>query len=78
MPEEKQIVTIGMYGGCDFYDIKGIVEGLFDALGIKKFNIEPLDSDPTFHPGQTAVITIGQKKIAKLGTGSSKDTGKQR
>jgi phenylalanyl-tRNA synthetase beta chain len=32
--EEKEVITVGMYGSCDFYDLKGITENVFESLGI--------------------------------------------
>lgn len=67
LPEEKQVLTIGMYGACDFYDLKGIVDGLFDTLGISLYDINVLDDNQTFHPGQTAAISLRKKPAAIVG-----------
>ena len=58
LPEEKPVLTIGMYGSCDFYTIKGVVEALFAQLGIVP-EFDPVNDCPTFHPGRTASIKIG-------------------
>ena len=34
LPDEPEKLTIGMYGKMDFYDLKGIVEHLFEVIGI--------------------------------------------
>lgn len=46
LPEEKHVVTLGMFGDCDFYDIKGIVEVLLNDLGIAKASFAPKTDDP--------------------------------
>lgn len=67
LPEEKHVVTLGMFGSCDFYDLKGIVEVLLDDLGITKVSFQPKSDEPTFHPGRCAELSAGGKKIGLLG-----------
>ena len=67
LPEEKNVVTLGMFGGCDFYDLKGIVEVLLNDLGIAKASFLPKSDDPTFHPGRCAELIAGGKVIGRLG-----------
>ena len=59
LPEERQMVTIGMYGNdIDFYELKGVIEQLLQALNIKKYKVESVADNKTFHPGRTAKLTI--------------------
>ncbi|HHW00764.1 MAG TPA: phenylalanine--tRNA ligase subunit beta [Clostridiaceae bacterium] len=67
LPHEKEILTLGIYGNADFYDIKGVVEELLDVLGIKRVNFQPESDNPTFHPGRTASIMIKGQKIGTIG-----------
>lgn len=67
LPHEKKMLTIGMYGDCDFYDLKGVVENMFEAMGITSYDIEPLADNPTFHPGQTAQISLRRRAAAIVG-----------
>lgn len=67
LPYEKEILTLGMYGNADFYDLKGVVEELLDALGIRRVNFLPESNDPTFHPGRTASVLIKGQKIGTIG-----------
>ena len=67
LPKEEQEVTLGMYGGCDFFDLKGIVEALLEGLNVTKCRFVPLTDDPTFHPGRSAVLMIGGKRAGVLG-----------
>ena len=68
LPEEKTVLTVGMYGKVDFYDIKGIIEELSEVLGIKN-NIEysPVSDISYMHPGRCAGISIGEDKLGFLG-----------
>lgn len=68
LPDENEKLTIGMYGNAyDFFTLKGAVEELFDVVGIKNYDVEPLTDDPTFHPGRTAVIKLGDEVISVIG-----------
>ena len=66
LPTEKQIVTIGMYGDADYFDIKGVVDSLFDTLGINMYDIERSE-DPVYHPGQSADIFLRKRKAGTIG-----------
>jgi len=67
LPHEKNILIIGMYGSYDFFDIKGIVELLFEELGISKYGFTRETENPTFHPGKTANILIKNKPVGIVG-----------
>ena len=62
LPSEKKVITLGMYGDCDFYSIKGICENLFKMAGVKGVKYEAYTTDETYHPGRTA------RAIAKDGS----------
>lgn len=53
----------------DFYDIKGIAEAIFEAMGIKcaAFEKPDLDLFPYVRPGYCAGITLGGKYAGVLG-----------
>lgn len=58
LPEEKEVLTIAMYGNVDFYDAKGVFENLFSQLGmLQKVEYSPLETLSYMHPGRTAIIT---------------------
>jgi phenylalanyl-tRNA synthetase beta chain len=68
LPEERKILTLGMYGEGDFFTLKGVVEELFDKLGIEKsFTYEPNGGYPFLHPGRQAAIKDGETVIGYLG-----------
>lgn len=54
----------------DFYDAKGIVLSILNLLGIQenRYDLKVLNSDKEeFHPGRSAVVTIGKDTVAVLG-----------
>ncbi len=59
LPFEPEKLTIGMYGGVDYFDLKGMVEILADAMGIKTMKISRETENPSFHPGRCAKVIIG-------------------
>ncbi len=67
LPEERKVISLGMYGACDFFDLKGIVETLFDSVGLSSARFVPESSNPTFHPGRCTSICVGKKEIGILG-----------
>ena len=67
LPEEKHVLTLGMYGDCDFYDLKGAIELVLDNLGIAKFTVMPDTENPTFHPGRCACLTVAGKVVGTFG-----------
>ena len=60
----------GVYGDplrpADFFDIKGIVEGMLDRCGLSDYTITHTDH-PTFHPGRRAEIRIEDKTLCVFG-----------
>ncbi len=50
----------------DFYDLKGILETLFNALRIEGLSFAAAQH-PTFRPGQTARLLLGEEQIGWLG-----------
>jgi len=67
LPVEKEVLTIGMYGNYDFFDIKGIVEELMEVLGIKQYDFEPEANRSEYHPGRTANLVIGGRNVGIIG-----------
>lgn len=67
LPYEKLVLTVGMYGSLDFYDLKGVIEELLKVLGIKEYEFEPEKDCPAFHPGRTAKLLLNGDKIGVLG-----------
>lgn len=60
----------GVYGNPyrhpDFFDMKGIVEGMFDVCGINGYELKQT-GDPTYHPGRNAEVVLGKTRIGVMG-----------
>ncbi|MDV4150641.1 phenylalanine--tRNA ligase subunit beta [Clostridium sp. AL.422] len=67
IPTENNILTIGMYGNCDYLDLKGVVENALEKLGLSKVKFIRESDNPSYHPGKTAALMIGNKKVGVLG-----------
>jgi phenylalanyl-tRNA synthetase beta chain len=50
----------------DFYDLKGLLAGLFDALHIGGVHYEPHEH-PSFHPGKCARVMVGEQQLGVMG-----------
>lgn len=77
-PEEKKLLS-GVWSGdaitshwsktertVDFYDVKGLLDSLFDYLGMDKVSYQAAEPKG-FHPGRTASIYIGEQRIGWIG-----------
>ncbi len=51
----------------DFYDLKGILDALADALHIGELRYEPADDAPAFHPGKCARVWVGERLLGYIG-----------
>ena len=75
LPNEPHRLGVGMYGDndVDFYDIKGIVEGLMDRLGAIDVEFERpeentiFDEVSAFHPGRVAVVKVSGEEVGIFG-----------
>ena len=68
LPEERMQFTLGMYGDCDFFVMKGVVEEFFDSIGVKgKITYDPNAGKNFLHPGRQANIIYDGKTLGYLG-----------
>ena len=68
LPEERKMLTLGMYGQCDFFNMKGVLEVLFEKLGLHHaFTYNPKGGYPFLHPGRQAAIQNGEDVIGYIG-----------
>lgn len=68
LPEERKMLTLGMYGQCDFFHMKGVLEELFEKLGLHHaFTYNPKGGYPFLHPGRQAAIQNGEDVIGYIG-----------
>ena len=79
LPEERQKVVVALTGLreikswdspdhtlMDYFDLKGILEGLLDGLHVKNFSFTPGDH-PSFHPGKCATVQVDGVLLGTLG-----------
>ena len=79
LPDELQRLAILLAGprslpawqgadqsSMDFYDLKGLLSSLVEALHIPDVHYEP-GTAPTFHPGKCARILYGEKQLGVFG-----------
>ncbi len=79
LPEEKPLLVIALTGQrsypdwqgadtspMDFYDLKGVVDGLLDGLHLAGIEYQPADY-PSFHPGKCARVSIGDVQLGIIG-----------
>lgn len=78
LAEEKEHLAIAMAGqpkahwldggrGYDFYDLKGILDDLAEALFLPALRYEPLSDDPSWHPGRSARVYLGDTALGVIG-----------
>ena len=60
----------GIYGNPyrnpDFFDIKGLVEGMLEVCGITEYTLQKTDV-PTFHPGRNAEVLLADTRVGTFG-----------
>ena len=67
LPDERVIVTLGAYGDCDFYTIKGVVETILADMRITEVRYVATSDNTSYHPGRTAEIYYGSDLIGVIG-----------
>lgn len=77
-PEERSALTAVAMGKApgnwkmqsqefDFYFLKGVLESILGELGTEVVNFYPENNNPSFHPGRTATLDVGGRKIGVIG-----------
>ena len=77
LPDEREML-VGAFSGprsvpswlasegqMDFFDAKGVLEAMFTGIGVSA-EYGP-STDPALHPGKTAEITVGARRIGVVG-----------
>ena len=54
------------YRQPDFFDVKGLVEGILEVCGIADYTLQKADT-PTFHPGRNAAVLLGNRQLGTFG-----------
>jgi len=77
LPDEREQLSLGAYGdGCDFFTMKGAVETILFAAGLRdELEFVPDRTRPYFHPGRQAVVRYSGKEIGYIGEIHPKTSG---
>lgn len=67
LPIEAKVLTLGMYGDCDFFTVKGICENVLKSAGIDHPVFQADAANPSYHPGRCATIWIDKQCVGTLG-----------
>lgn len=80
LPEEPHHLTIGMWGkkresgwsgekpgDVGFFDLKGVLESLMNGLHLEGVAYDASREIPTFHPGKSARLMVGETEIGVMG-----------
>ena len=68
LPEEKNVLTVGMYGGdVDFFKAKGIAEEVMKRSGVENYEFTQASDLFGYHPGRSARISVGDEVIGVIG-----------
>lgn len=67
LPEEKQYLTMGLYGDYSFYDLKDFFIKAMGKTGFYGFRFETEENIKTFHQGRCANIYLDGEKIGIMG-----------
>ena len=67
LPEESNILSIGMYGEVDYLHLKGVVENVLHSLGIEQFSFKRISDNASYHPGKTAALFIRKQYVGIMG-----------
>lgn len=68
LPQEDVILTLGTYGANEnFFTMKGEIETVLKALNTQPRAYTALTTNPSYHPGRCAKITIGDVELGVFG-----------
>ena len=67
LPDENKVLCMGMYGGCDFYTVKGVCENIMKLAAIKDYTVTACTDNVSYHPGRCATISANGKVIGVMG-----------
>lgn len=68
LPREDVILTMGTYGaGETFFTLKGELETVFKALGVRKRTYSAVTDNPSYHPGRCAGVAVDGETVGVLG-----------
>ncbi len=67
LPLERNKLILGIYGGQDFFTLKGIIETILENIGIADYDLRQVKDNPIYHPGRCAELIIEGDVVGILG-----------
>ena len=68
LAKEPRILSLGAYGSdMDFFNMKGVIETLFEQFHTEDVWFEAETRNPSYHPGRCAKVFAGGKEIGVFG-----------
>ena len=68
LPAEPKMLVLGCYGASEsFFTLKGELEAVFAALRTKKASYAAVSTNPSFHPGRCAEVSIDGDVLGYMG-----------
>ncbi len=64
---EGKVLTLGAYGGVDFFSLKGAIETILKDLRVRDARFEPCADSPSYHPGRCARVYAGSDCLGVFG-----------
>ncbi len=68
LPHEQHVLTLGSYGTLSFFQFKGALETILNRADVKDISFEPVNDNPSYHPGRCAKVLSGDTVIGVFGT----------
>jgi len=68
LPAEPKMLMLGSYGANEtFFTLKGELECVLNAMRIEKISYSADPSNPSYHPGRCAKISVGDLQVGYIG-----------
>ena len=68
LPDERMQIALGMYGKCDFYDMKGVVETILYKTRLRNKTVYSTENKKSFlHPGRQAEVIYDGVVLGYIG-----------
>ena len=68
LPDEPKILVLGTYGAnASFFSVKGELEAVLNGLNTKKASYSADKTNPSYHPGRCAKVTVDGQEIGYIG-----------
>ncbi len=67
LPTEQKTLSVAMYGGKDFFDLKGIIEAIFEKLQLTNVSYVKESEISYMHPGRCAKVFVNNELVGYFG-----------